>query len=599
MSVQEDGAVEHLEDDVEYEEGLMDPENDDNDNDEEGDFDDDDDEQVEEDDGEVILQDENDDDDDDDDHFDFNPSSPAIIRASIAGALSSYAGDDIRLDLEQVLRQLDFFEHRLATDITIRSNWRTDSDQVMEEEDGGNHHGHITGVTLLESAPLRISDDDDELDEDDPTSVAAVLATRLGEILSRLPKLNSLQIRTVSPVGNAMVAPILWGFGKTLASTRTTATTSTTTTATTTTTTTAKSPLLHLELLALSNNLVTDGQAQDIANALLEVPALQQLQNVNLTGFHADSIQHALTKLPCLKKLMFLHHNTTVDPNHPPPTFQPILTAMVHYNWMLPMILLYNFDWDERFSPTMASGSFSSGAGAGGAGSAARGWDHPPSASTSTLGILDLRPCNLTGEKWQQAMSFLGTNKALVAFSITCLGHGVGANSGALLAETMQHVASNRNSPLQHLELSIFSAGVTTANHYIHAVQQLSHHQSTLRVLNISTCDRGVKRPIDFNEEEYHRLVDALRQNYYLLKCHGVHRILLVGGGDGGCNENNNMKDLESIGNLNRAGRRYLKEDATSKDRAITVFSHDIIRNDLDAIFFHLRENPQLCHRYK
>jgi hypothetical protein len=52
--------------------------------------------------------------------------------------------------------------------------------------------------------------------------------------------------------------------------------------------------------------------------------------------------------------------------------------------------------------------------------------------------------------------------------------------------------------------------------------------------------------------------------------------------------------DLRIIETLNRAGRQYLGLDAASKENAILVFHN--VRDDLNAIFFHLMENPGVCH---
>jgi hypothetical protein len=54
-------------------------------------------------------------------------------------------------------------------------------------------------------------------------------------------------------------------------------------------------------------------------------------------------------------------------------------------------------------------------------------------------------------------------------------------------------------------------------------------------------------------------------------------------------------KSFEMIHRLNRAGRRYLIEDSTSKEACINVLAQ--VNDDLDCLYFHLRENPVLFTR--
>ena len=49
---------------------------------------------------------------------------------------------------------------------------------------------------------------------------------------------------------------------------------------------------------------------------------------------------------------------------------------------------------------------------------------------------------------------------------------------------------------------------------------------------------------------------------------------------------------FETILRLNRAGRDYLIEDSARKESCIEVLSK--VNEDLDSLFFHLRENPIL-----
>lgn len=44
---------------------------------------------------------------------------------------------------------------------------------------------------------------------------------------------------------------------------------------------------------------------------------------------------------------------------------------------------------------------------------------------------------------------------------------------------------------------------------------------------------------------------------------------------------------------LNAAGRRYMLEDPSSREKGVGVLSS--VADNLDCLYFHLRENPSLC----
>lgn len=50
---------------------------------------------------------------------------------------------------------------------------------------------------------------------------------------------------------------------------------------------------------------------------------------------------------------------------------------------------------------------------------------------------------------------------------------------------------------------------------------------------------------------------------------------------------------FQSILRLNKAGRRYLANDGQSQSKCIAVLAK--VKNDLDCLYFHMRENPILC----
>lgn len=54
---------------------------------------------------------------------------------------------------------------------------------------------------------------------------------------------------------------------------------------------------------------------------------------------------------------------------------------------------------------------------------------------------------------------------------------------------------------------------------------------------------------------------------------------------------------LAGIFAMNAAGRRYMQRDPTDKRRGVTVLAS--VNHNLDALFFHVRENPFLCSHHK
>jgi hypothetical protein len=80
-------------------------------------------------------------------------------------------------------------------------------------------------------------------------------------------------------------------------------------------------------------------------------------------------------------------------------------------------------------------------------------------------------------------------------------------------------------------------------------------------------------------------LVAAARSNY------GLEKIDV-------CVRDTNQKSLlRCIPCLNKAGRRYLIEDPTCKERGMQVMEE--VKDDLDCLFLHLQENPLLCMHQK
>lgn len=52
----------------------------------------------------------------------------------------------------------------------------------------------------------------------------------------------------------------------------------------------------------------------------------------------------------------------------------------------------------------------------------------------------------------------------------------------------------------------------------------------------------------------------------------------------------------QTLTRLNKAGRRYLREDPQSNSKCIAVLAK--VKHDLNCLYFHVRENPILCLSY-
>jgi hypothetical protein len=82
---------------------------------------------------------------------------------------------------------------------------------------------------------------------------------------------------------------------------------------------------------------------------------------------------------------------------------------------------------------------------------------------------------------------------------------------------------------------------------------------------------------MDLYVEKAQSLLDALRQNY-TLEYYGPNN------------------PFSYLGRLNQCGRRYLENDGASRSKCVALLAK--VKDDLNCLFFHLRENPILCTMY-
>jgi hypothetical protein len=121
--------------------------------------------------------------------------------------------------------------------------------------------------------------------------------------------------------------------------------------------------------------------------------------------------------------------------------------------------------------------------------------------------------------------------------------------------------------------LDIETHGIS-ADSYLDALEKL-HPNKTLKTLCLhpnleSFSDKEIKRLISIVKENYG--LEALDENVTVLDL---------------------KRELGAILRLNRAGRRYMIQDAGSIAKGVEVLSD--VSDDLDCVFLHLLENPLLC----
>jgi hypothetical protein len=84
----------------------------------------------------------------------------------------------------------------------------------------------------------------------------------------------------------------------------------------------------------------------------------------------------------------------------------------------------------------------------------------------------------------------------------------------------------------------------------------------------------------DGGNEDTRDIIPVLKYNYGLEEIPGLRSV---------------AGDIQSIFELNRAGRRYLVQDGSSISKGVDVLSR--VSSDINSVFLHLLENPRLCDR--
>jgi hypothetical protein len=524
----------------------------------------------------------NDHDEEDDDH---EPNEPEQESFNLTGL------NDFRL--QAILHELDYFDDCIQKgqgnsirEMSFSVRFQRDEEEEEEEEESIIHtKDDDEAAEEEEEKDAAHKDEEPQANAADPTVRVTTTTTgrqrfaRFGQILATLPHLKELVLLLGHAVGSYdLLLPLLQAMAQ------------------------SKS-LSALHIFAGSSIGMTDQQLQDVSTAL---QTLQDLKEVYIGGIRSNLMASTLMTLPNLTTLE-LETKDEISPVESLPTFQPILEALVpkanNDNGTtssscscptLEELSLSGFHWDEIFSPTLR---------------------HALENPFSNLKHLSLTPRTLTVEHWRTAMSFLLNNTTLESLHVLTI------LPGRALVETIQQVASNPDSAVVELKFHC-PASVMTTEEYIQAVTLLSTN-TTLELLTTTVEQGSMRGTIDlvFDDEAYARLVQAARRNYGIISYDDVQRRPGVASKKANAKELNHhcypsqdeeddreddTHELQVIGNLNRAGRRYVKEanedsvtSRTNRYHGVDVLSDSHICNDLDAIYFHLLENPGLCCRDK
>jgi hypothetical protein len=183
----------------------------------------------------------------------------------------------------------------------------------------------------------------------------------------------------------------------------------------------------------------------------------------------------------------------------------------------------------------------------------------------STLKTLNLSFIKLSDNDtslWREALSFLRTNKALKTLFMHFDGDVKESRAVIIRMEALAML--DKNESLETLSMLSNDARLEDCLAFVAAIQP----NTTLKSLRVYAM----------NEVEAKDLIPVLEKSYGLEEIPG----LLHGAGD-----------VNSILQLNRAGRRYLVQDGSSISKGVDVLSR--VNDDTNSVFLHLLENPSLC----
>jgi hypothetical protein len=171
---------------------------------------------------------------------------------------------------------------------------------------------------------------------------------------------------------------------------------------------------------------------------------------------------------------------------------------------------------------------------------------------------------------WRRTLPFLRDNKTLKSLVIVLDEDLVEPHVANLCIETV--VMLEDNISLECLDICNL---ILSSDDYFTALESLKHN-ATLKTLLLHPKSYSIS-----DDGKIKHLISLVKKNY------GLENL------DLGLSAQDKTGEVGTILRRNKAGRRYLIEDAGSMAKGVEVLV--AVRNDLGCLFYHLLENPLLC----
>jgi hypothetical protein len=197
-------------------------------------------------------------------------------------------------------------------------------------------------------------------------------------------------------------------------------------------------------------------------------------------------------------------------------------------------------------------------------------------STLETLNLTNIKSGDNDTCLWREALYFLRTNSALKTLYMHFEKNERDSGATAIRMEVL--AALRENESLEKFSLMSDDVELEDFLLFVAAI----HPNTTLKSIQLNDEDFCVDECHFCVDEcqDCKDLIPVLKKNYGLEEIPGLHH----GAGD-----------VNSILQLNRAGRRYLVQDGSSISKGIAVLSR--VNNDINSVFLHLLENPRLCDR--
>jgi hypothetical protein len=177
--------------------------------------------------------------------------------------------------------------------------------------------------------------------------------------------------------------------------------------------------------------------------------------------------------------------------------------------------------------------------------------------------VLDITNCFFVDDGGRLIVEALTSNTTLEELTI----------EGHALQDAFFCAALDSSLPLNTSIRKLCICGIDDAASSFTLLRNIGRHNST--ITEIQLIGSEYVPFIWVTKEEEMDLITSFEQNFSLQSCTA---------------DNNHF--LAAITRLNAAGRSYLQQDASSKSHCIDVLGE--VKDHLDCIFYHLRENPIL-----